>query len=808
MGADVLTAGPAGRFRRAAAPHGGRFAAFWAVLTGTLLVTASLLLHASAGTRVPDRFAGTAAVVRSPDVTTAADPIPVPRPWSAEEATALTRRLAAVQGVTAAVPDHSFYAQPVRHGRAVPGLTEGQGWASAALAPYRLIAGTPPQREREVVVDRALGVPVGDGLTVLTATGASRWTVTGLVDAAALYVSDAEARRLAPGVRAIGLLGAPRLPAVNAVVGAAGTVVTGAERGTLEPRADTRLRWIGTQVLTAVSALAAFACVFVVAATFTFTVNQRRRELGLLRALGATPRQVRRTVYRDALRIGVPAAALGVLLGALVALPADDLLVDAGLEPAGFRVGLRIWPLLVGLTAGPIVALLGSGAAARRAARVRPLEALRTAEVEERAMSRTRWAAGLAATAGSGLAGIIAVTTENLSDLATAALLGAMALVVAATLLAPAVVPVLVRVLGRAIPGVLGTVVRGSARVAVRRTASTATPVLLTVTFAVFILGNVQTTTGAYAAAREAAVRAGAVLVPDGTPGLTDAAVAGTQGTVLLPTRVYVADTVLTAVGTDPDRLGAVASRLSVLSGSVAELAEPDTAAVRRSTAERFGWRVGTSTRMAFADGQLTPLRVVAVVADEGAPAELLLDRRMVRQRDPSALATAVLLPGPGPSATPPGAAVVDVATYAARADAEEDRLVWVFTLLLVGVSAGYGALAVVSTVALATVTRARDLRVLRHAGATRRQVLVVVAAESALAAAIGALLGGLAALLALLGSVGALREQAGAHVDLVVPWLTVAGIVVLCLTLAAAAGVVPARRVVVVSLSRPAAGP
>ncbi len=765
------------------------------VLLGTAIVAASLLLFASGTPRVPDRFAGTALVVRSPDVTPHGNPFPEPRPWSAGEAEALAQRLAMVDGVTAAVPDRTFYAQPVRDGRAVPEPTEGQGWASAALAPYQLVAGGPPVRDREVVVDRALGVPVGGELTVLTATGPASWRVTGLVDAPALYVSDTAAHRLAPGIRAIGLLGGPDVGAVTATVGSAGTVLAGAERGALESRADARTRWIGTQVLTGMSALATFACVFVVATTFAFTVNQRRRQLGLLRAVGATPRQVRRTVYREALIVGVPAALGGVLLGAVAAVPLGNLLVDAGFLPPGFEVRWRVWPLLAGLTVGPVVALLGAGAAARRAGRFRPLEALRAAEVEQRPMTRTRWVAGLLAAAAAGGAGLAALATDDLADLSSAALLGTMALVVAATLLGPAVVPALVRAFGRVLPGVLGEVVRASAGAATRRTASTAAPVLLTVAFAVFILGNVQTTTGAYAAARDASIQAGAVLMPDGTPGLTDAAVATVDGLALTGTEAYLADTVRTAVGTDPELLGSVARRLSVLSGTIADLSNPDTMAVTRATAESFGWSTGDTVPVTFADGQPTRLRVVAVVADGVVPGDLLLDRNLVRQRDPSALSSAVMVTGRAPEAAPPGAEVVDVATYAARADAEEDRLVWLATLLLVGVSAGYGALAVASTLALATVTRSRDLRVLRLAGATRRQVLLALAAESALVVSIGALLGGLVALLALLGSVGALAEQAGADVDLVVPWPAGAAVVALCLGLAVVASLLPAGR-------------
>ncbi|MBY8871763.1 ABC transporter permease [Micromonospora sp. PLK6-60] len=769
-----------------------RLGALVSVLLGVAVVTVSLLLLGSHVPRVPERFVAAGVVVRSPAPDDVASTFPQTRPWSPEETSALVNRLAAVSGVVTAVPDRDFYGQPVIAGRPVPDQVRGQGWAGAALAGHRLTAGSPPVGERDVVVGRALGVPVGGRLTVLTAAGPASWTVSGLVDPPALYVADPTAARLAPGVRAIGLLGRPDIGAVTAAVGTAGTVLTGPARGALEPRADARTRWIGLQVLTAMAALSAFAGVFVVASTFAFVVNQRRRQFGLLRAVGATPRQVRRLVHREALAVGAAASAAGVLLGALAAVPLARVLVDAGLEPAGFTVRWQVWPPLAAFAAGPVVALLGSAVAARRAGRIPPLAALREAAVETRPMTRARWATGLAVAAAAGAAGLATATTDDVRGMATTSLLGAMALIVAATLLGPAVLPALVRALLWPLRGVTGTLVRENALTAVRRTASTAAPVLLTVSFAVFITGNVQTTAGAYAAARDAAVRAPAVLVPDGTPGLADAAVTGTGGAALLPTEVHVDRVAVPAVGLEPAAYRAAVRDPGTAAGSPAALAG-DTVALSRSTAQRFGWRPGGVAPVTFADGRRVALRVVAVLED-GAPAGLVLPRDTVRAHDPSALTSAVFLPERPAGASAIGARVVDAASWARQADAEEDRLVWIFTVLLVGVSAGYGAVAVAGTLLMATARRAADLRQLRLVGATRRQVLLTVATESVLVVAVGALLGGVVAWLALQGSMGALREQAGAPVALVVPWPVVSAVVAACLLLALAATVLPAR--------------
>jgi putative ABC transport system permease protein len=598
-------------------------------------------------------------------------------------------------------------------------------------------------------------------------------------------------------------------------------------------------------VLTGVSALAAFVTVFVVASTFAFTVAQRRRELGLLRAVGATPKQVRRMVYREALIVGAAGAIVGVAVGAMTAPMVARLLVDAMLEPATYTIRYSPLPIVVALLAGPVVALLGAWAAARRAARVRPLAALREAAVEQRPMGRVRWIlGGLVSALGVALA-VGTATTGDAQDRATFALYSAMALITGVAALAPAVVPPIVRLCRSPLRrggGAIGLLVREGALTASRRTASTAAPVLLTVAFAVLIAGMVRTSTAAYAAGRVADVDAGWVLVPDGTPGLSDAAIgphadgaassggnvsagsstpgsgslgtsgsggtdAGRIGAALLPTTVYVNGDdgirALSGVGVDPAEFARTDRAVRIVAGSLDELKGRDAVVV--GTSARRG--VGEAYPVVFADGERVDLRVVAVVADGSMPGDLLLSRVTVRGHDPSALTSAVYLRGGavGKVEPPPGtgARVIDLATWAAEADSAEDRLVWLFTLMLIGVSAGYGAIAVANTLLMAAEGRMPDLRVVRLAGATRRQVVGYVAAESVLVVAIGALLGGVVAFGALLSIRAGLSEEVGAPVDLVVPWAVVGGVIGLCLVLALLATVLPTRRALRVAAVR-----
>ncbi|MEV6491643.1 FtsX-like permease family protein [Actinoplanes sp. NPDC051633] len=762
-----------------------RAGAVVAVLLGTAIVTATLTLLASATPVPPARFGAVAAAVQSPAVSTPADPFPESRPWSPAEAEALRSGLARAPGVTAAVSDRTFYAQPVIGGRPWH-IDSGHGWTSAALAPHGLVAGRAPAADGELVLGRSAGAGVGGTVTVLTAEGPAPWVVVGLIDADAVYTSDAVAARLSPGVRVIALLGDPRLPPI----GSAGTVLSSDELGALEPRADARTRWIGMQVVTAMVALASFACVFIIASTFALSVRQRRRELGMLRAVGATPRQVRRMVLREAAAVGVVASVAGSIVGLLAAPLLGPVLVDAGFEPSTFVARPHLWPIAVGIAAGPVIAVLGSAVAARRAAGVSPLEALREAAVQTRPMTRTRWIVGGAFAAVSLATGLATTLTDEMRDLATYSLLSAMSAVVAATLLAPVVVPPVVRLVLWPLRGPIAMVARESALTAVGRTASIAAPVLLTIAFAVFIAGNVKTSSQAFADRRAAQVQAGAVLTPDGTPGLTDAAVSSAAGAAILPTDVYVGDSVARVIGVDP-------SMATVLAGlrDAAGRLSGDAAIVTESRAAQSRVRTGQTLTVRFEDGQDRQLSIVGTVPDSAVPAEFVLSRSTVRAHDPSALASAVLLPEGRAPAPPVGSRVISVDEFARSADANEDHLVWTFTVLLIAVSVGYGLISVANTLMMATAGRAGDLRLLRLAGATPRQVLLAVATESAVIVVIGSLMGLAAAELALWGSARGLSAQIGQEVASVFPWTQASAAVAACLLLAVLASIGPAAR-------------
>jgi putative ABC transport system permease protein len=803
---------------------------FVALSLGVALIATTMLVLVSAAPRLPDRYAGAAVVVQSPEAGDDGDGHPEHRPWAVVEATALAQRLAAVDGVRAAVPDPGFYAQVLRDGEPVAKVhaddRDGLAFSAAALAPYRLTSGHAPTGPGEIVLGTDQDGRAGDRITLLTAAGPAPYTVTGTLDGPGLYLADAEAARLAGGIMVIGLRTSSGVASsasiaaeVRRLVGADGEVLTGAARSALEPEQEARIRWISTQILTAMASLAGFVSIFVVASTFAFGVHQRRREFGLLRAVGATPRQVRRAVYGEALVVGVVAAVAGALFSLVLAPVLGRLLASGGLVRSDLEVRITLWPLAASVGIGLVVALLGVWSASRRAGRVRPMEALREAAVEKRPMTRSRWAFGGFFLVG-GIALVVGTASTKGDESLNYALYAAMTLMVSLTLLAPVIIPPIVRLacwpLLRS-RGATGVLVREGSLIAVRRVASTAAPVLVTVGFAVLIAGYAGTVGGAVVTENAQTAGAPVVVRPvDGVPGLSDAAVAAVPGETVsaLYSAVYAnqpgaGPREVPTVGVDPASLAGGAGKLTFDSGTAADLREPGTLAVTAGTAAQFGWQRGANVRLAFHDGQSADLRVAAILTDGSSPASILLARDTVRAHDPTALTDAVFVNGASEDEAAAavrgfGAEAVDVHAYAAGAGSDEDDLVRLFVLVLIGISAGYSGIAIANTLLMATVDRVRDFAVLRLSGATAGQVLRMVAAEAALVVGVGTALGAAVATAALLGARSSLAQELGAPVTLVFPWAEAGLVVAVSLALALAASVLPAR----LALRGPAGAP
>lgn len=342
------------------ARKGGFLGAFVALMCAAALITAcgTLLETGLRGTIRTERYAAAPIVVSADQnvhrttvkhkkgktkVKHKAKPI-AERAWLADD---LATRLRGLPGVRRVVPELTFLAQPLTAASAVEKdrPAYGHAWDSAALTPYRLTIGRAPESDTDLVVDRHFAerahLKPGDRLTVQSTRSPRTYHVTGIAAPASdvshqtsLFFSTAEATRLTAHpaqVSAIGVLpenGADVRTVERAVTealnGTTAQVASGDERGPVEflDAAAARIRLVsmggamgGTSLLVAV---------LVVVGTFALSVQQRHRELALLRAIAATQGQIRTLLGREALIVGA-AAGVG---GAIVGLPLGSWLYD------------------------------------------------------------------------------------------------------------------------------------------------------------------------------------------------------------------------------------------------------------------------------------------------------------------------------------------------------------------------------------------------------------------------------------------------------------------------------------------------
>ena len=321
-------------------------------------------------------------------------------------AATLPATIAAAPGVRAAIGDTAIAAQ-IRGASLV--AAEVHPWSAAHLAPFRLEAGAAPAGPHQLVVDARVaartGARQGQTVSVMLPAGAQTFTVVGVAAAApgaqqippTAFVTDAEARALAgsasqvigvlpdPGVSTQALAAAvrdvlPRRPAH--LSGTYPQVYAGAERGRAESLDVANTQGFVIAISSVFGAATLLIAMFVIASTIGLSVRQRHRDIAVLRAVAATPRQVRRMIIRETAAIGLVAAAAGIWPGLAGVSWLRTQLISRGMVASTFQTSLSWIPPLAatgtGLLAGVSVAWITS----LRASRIRPAEALAETAVD------------------------------------------------------------------------------------------------------------------------------------------------------------------------------------------------------------------------------------------------------------------------------------------------------------------------------------------------------------------------------------------------------------------------------------------
>ncbi|HVR31560.1 MAG TPA: ABC transporter permease [Acidimicrobiia bacterium] len=692
----------------------------------------------------------------------------------------------AVPGVDRAEGSVSGSAQILdRNGETLGGIgspTLGFSWvADPALNVGRIGDGDgrAPVGPGEVVIDKytaeANGFAVGDTIQVLTEQGVGSYQLVGVAafgtednlagaTIAAFDLDEAhrlfglEGRLDTIDVVAADDVAESELLADLATVIPTGTEVVTGQQQTQEQLDDVAagLGFLNVALL-AFAGISVFVGAFVISNTFRITVAQRIRELGLLRAVGATTSQVNRLVLIEAAVLAVLASALGVLAGIGVAE-----LVRVGLDAVGIALPdgpLRVEPrtVIVGFTVGVGVTLVAAILPARRAASVSPMAAIAAVDTRTpRKSLRNRAIVGsLLSLAGAG-ALVGGLTVQNGASLA---LVGGGAAVVffGISTLAPLIAGPVARVVSSPFRSITGKLARENTVRAPRRTASTASALMIGVTLVALVsvfAASIKVSISDTMETNPADLIVNSFADPLSTE-VTDTALANLQASpefdVVSPVTFgwYSIEGVnLDVAAVDPATLSQVWNGAPSI--DFADMG--DGLMVHVNVMEDNGWAVGDVVDVEYVAGTV-PTEIVGTF-ETSLLAYTLVSHEVYGRNvghGPASFASIRLAEGVSLEAGE-AAAEADVAGFPTlqvmtrsesieTAEAQIEQLVSLFSGLL-GLALIIAVLGIANTLALSIVERTREIGLLRAVGMSRRQVRSMVRIEASVTAVFGVLLG------------------------------------------------------------------
>ncbi|GAA2051479.1 FtsX-like permease family protein [Catenulispora yoronensis] len=473
-----------------------------AFVTGTLMFTSTI-------TKTFDRlFATTASDVA---VTPKTDKDALPGSPEQTVPAAVLDAVKTLPGVQAAYGDISTERLAVvgADNKAISNATGGptiaSNWYVTPHPAVNLTSGQPPAGAGDVVVDADTAakkhLAIGSRLRIVTDTQAGSFpvTVSGIATfrttnpGASLFFFDTETAQTKllgkPGVfTGVNLDAKPGTAddtlkgEVAAKLGAGYDVKTRAQQ---EADGRNSVGFIGFMkyVMLGFAGISLLVGAFLIINTFQMLVAQRTRELGLLRALGASRGQINRSVRFEALLLGVIGATLGIASGAGLAYGLIALMNNVGLNLDTSDMEITVPAVGAGYAVGVLVTLLAAWIPARRAGRITPMAALRDAGTPgDRRASRIRNLIGLLVLAG-GAAALVGGAAAGANGGGAALLgLGVLISLVGAILLGPLLAGVVIRVLGAWLPAVFGSIGTMAQRNALRnprRTGATAAALMI-----------------------------------------------------------------------------------------------------------------------------------------------------------------------------------------------------------------------------------------------------------------------------------------------------------------------------------------
>ncbi|MFJ9750330.1 ABC transporter permease [Streptomyces chartreusis] len=823
-----------------------------AVILSVAFVAGSLIFSDTVSRTFDRLFASTAADVTVTPKETFDETIPSGRTLTLPAS--LADRLARVPGVAAARADVDVEGITVVDkkresvGPTTGAPTIGTAWNPTERSPVELTSGHAPKGDGQVMIDADTAddkdVRIGDRLTVIGQEGSFPVEVVGIVTftttnpGAALVFFDtptAQTKLIGDPKGATGIT-------LDAADGVSDPVLKqrvadalGGDRGAYELRtadeqAESDVEQLGgfldiiKYVMLGFAGVAVLVGVFLIVNTFSMLIAQRTRELGLLRALGADRRQVRRSVLTEALLLGLVGSTAGLAAGIGLAVGLIELMGLMGMNIRTDEMvvgwGTPVTAYVVGLGVTFVAAYLP----ARRAAGVSPMAALADAEIAE--IGRPlRLRAILGAVIGAaGAAALVGCATASKTSSAASLLgLGVLLTLIATVIAGPLLVRPVIRVLGSAFPVLFGSIGRMSQRNALRnprRTGATAAALMV----GLALVGGMSVASASMTKSFDQQIdkTLGAdFVVQNGNfvpfPREVTERIRDTEGVGLvvrsqfatIAVRLPDGDRVKTTAAAYEPQLDKVANITYAQGDSAAALAAGHLA-MDKDFAEDHGVRVGGTVPVEFQGGRTAELTVGALTDQEsadgfGSQGGIYFGLATLQKYAPGGQDAAVyvnaasgtnaddLRAGLEKALDPyPQVQVRDIADYK---DLVHDQIAVLLYLVyaLLGLAIIIAVLGVVNTLALSVVERTREIGLLRAIGLARRQLRRMIRLESVVIAVFGAVLG-----LALGLVWGVCTQQVLAlqgMTALAIPWPTIVVVVIGSAVVGVVAALLPALR-------------
>ncbi|GAA3978634.1 ABC transporter permease [Streptomyces plumbiresistens] len=565
------------------------------------------------------------------------------------------------------------------------------------------------------------------------------------------------------------------------------------------------------QGLLVFAGIALFVGTFIIANTFTMLVAQRTKELALLRAVGASRRQVTRSVLIEAFVVGVVAAVTGLAAGIGIGAGLRSLMGSLGATvPDG---PLIVTPGTVGaaLAVGVLVTMLAAWLPGRRAAKIPPVAAMSSLYAAATTKSLVLRNTLGALFSGAGIAVVLAATTMSGSDGQAPMGLGAVLLIIGVFILTPllsrpliaAAAPVL-RVFG-----VSGKLARQNSVRNPRRTAATASALMIGLTLITgmtVMAGSLQKSIDKMAAS---AIKA-------------DYVVSMANGNELSPDvekKLGRIDdvTATSPLRNAPSRIDGETEYLTGVTGStIGELTDlkVDSGAfkvggtqvvVDDTTATSHGWKAGSSFTVSYEDGKKQKLAVAGVYEGNEMIQGIILDNATLspHQSDPADMQVMVKTSDGTSGATKDQLEKALGSNPAIKVQDKKDlsdEIAQMFTLMLnmlyglLAMAVLVAVLGVINTLAMSVFERSQEIGMLRAIGLDRRGIKRMVRLESLVICLFGGVLGiGLGVFFG--WAAGELLGSSLATYELVLPWARMAVFLLLAATVGVLAALWPARR-------------